>query len=216
MTDSRSSRDSCRMPTNTLQQPVLLAAPRELDGSRGSALTVSEVYQAHFRYVWRCLRSLGVDPATLDDAVQEVFLVVSRKLDEFNGDSKVSTWLYSIVVYIARRHRTSAARQARRLISDSAGAFAEGSSHTLGDLRDEIEHNEQLALAQRALDTLDDAKREVFVLACVEGMSAPEIAEVTDVPLNTVYSRLRVAKQQFDQAVENLTQSQPSAVRSKS
>lgn len=215
MTDSRPGRDSCPMPADTLQQPVLIAAPRE-QNARGSALTVSEVYQAHFRYVWRCLRSLGVDAATLDDAVQEVFLVVARKLDEFNGDSKLSTWLYAIVVHVARRHRTNAARQARRLISDSAGAFAEGSPHARGDLRSEIEHTEQLALAQRALATLDDAKREVFVLACVEGMSAPEIAEVTEVPLNTVYSRLRVAKQLFDRAVDELTQSQSSAVRSKS
>jgi len=162
--------------------------------------------------VWRCLRSLGVAPSTLDDAVQEVFLVVSRKLDEFDGRNKLSTWLFAIVLNVARRQRAAVASRARRIISGSAETFALASSH--GDLRAEVEKNEQLALAQRALATLDDVKREVFVLACVEGMSAPEIADVTGVPLNTVYSRLRAAKQQFEQAVKELAQPPQSAVRS--
>lgn len=202
------------MSSDTFQQPVLVA-PREQVNSPRDTPSLSEVYQAHFKYVWRCLRSLGVDALTLDDAVQEVFLVVSRKLDGFDGRAKLSTWLYAIVLHVARRHRASAAKQARRLISDSAEAFISG-SQARGDLRADVEHNEQLAMAQRVLATLDDAKREVFVLACVEGMSAPEIAEVTGTPLNTVYSRLRVAKQQFDSAVAELTQSRPNASGSKS
>jgi RNA polymerase sigma-70 factor (ECF subfamily) len=61
-----------------------------------------------------------------------------------------------------------------------------------------------LTLAQRALDRLDDDKREAFVLSQVEGMSAPEIAEITGVPLNTVYSRIRVAKLAFQAEVARL------------
>lgn len=199
------------MSSETLDQPVLVA-PRERESAPPSVPTLAAVYQGHFKYVWRCLRSLGVEPSTLDDAVQEVFLVVSRKLHEFDGRSKLSTWLFAIVLNVARRHRAAAASRARCIISGSAETFALGSSH--GDLRAEVEKNEQLALAQRALATLDDAKREVFVFACVEGMSAPEIADVTGVPLNTVYSRLRVAKQQFEQAVDELTQPPLGAVRS--
>lgn len=215
MTDSAATGDSYRMPSETLDHSMLVAS-REREPSLSVVPALATVYQDYFKYVWRCLRSLGVDTNTLDDAVQEVFLVVSRKLDEFDGRSKVSTWLYAIVLHIARRHRAAAATRARRIISGSAETFALGSSHAQGDLRVEVEKNEQLALAQRALETLDDAKREVFVLACVEGMSAPEIADVTGVPLNTVYSRLRIAKQQFEQAVEELTKPQPSAARSKS
>ena len=69
--------------------------------------------------------------------------------------------------------------------------------------------NERLELAQRALARLDDAKREVFVFACIEGMSAPEIASLVGVPLNTVYSRLRAARQAFAQAVASLSKPCP-------
>jgi RNA polymerase sigma-70 factor, ECF subfamily len=215
MTDSARTRDSYRMPSETLEQSMLVAS-RERETALSVVPALTTVYQDYFKYVWRCLRSLGVDANTLDDAVQEVFLVVSRKLGEFDGRCKVSTWLYAIVLHVARRHRAAAATRARRIISDSAETFAMGAAQAHGDLRAEVEKNEQLALAQRALATLDDAKREVFVLACVEGMSAPEIADVTGVPLNTVYSRLRIAKQQFEQAVDELSQPQPNAVRSKS
>lgn len=202
------------MPSETLDQAVLLA-PRERESPRPVVPAFATVYQDHFKYVWRCLRSLGVESSTLDDAVQEVFLVVSRKLNEFDGGSKLSTWLYAIVLHVARRHRVAAASHARRIISGSAETFAMGSELARGDLRHEIEKNEKLALAQRALATLDDTKREVFVFACVEGMSAPEIADVIGVPLNTVYSRLRVAKQQFEHAVEELTKPESSPARSK-
>lgn len=213
MTDSAACPDSYRMPSETLEQSMLLAS-REREASLAVVPALATVYRDYFKYVWRCLRSLGVDSGALDDAVQEVFLVVSRKLGDFDGRSKVSTWLYAIVLHVARRHRAAAATRARRIISGSAETFAQGCAHVHGDLRAEVEKNEQLALAQRALAKLDDAKREVFVFACVEGMSAPEIADVTGVPLNTVYSRLRIAKQQFEQAVEELSQPQPSAARS--
>lgn len=205
MTDWRPSGDSPRMASDTLRQPALAAALERPTPARFTP-ALAEVYQANFRYVWRCLRSLGVDLATLDDAVQEVFLVVSRKLSEFDGRSELRTWLYAIVLHIARQHRTKAARRARRFVSDSAERFVTETSQVLGDLRAEVEHNEQLVLAQRALAALDDAKREVFVLACIEGMSAPEISEVTGVPLNTVYSRLRVSKQQFEKAASELSE----------
>jgi RNA polymerase sigma-70 factor (ECF subfamily) len=168
---------------------------------------LAEVYEAHFKYVWRCLRSLGVPEATLDDAVQEVFLVVQRKLAAFDGAAELRTWLYAIVLRVARRHRVQVARDARRFQSHEAtNAFSTAAAEAVNaDLRREVEHNERLALAQRALAALDDVKREVFVLACVEGMSAPEIATLTSVPLNTVYSRLRASRQAFAEAVAALS-----------
>src|SRR6187402_2587413 len=68
------------------------------------------VYEAHFRYVWRCLRSLGVHDAQLDDAVQDVFVVVQRRLGEFDGNAALRTWLYAIALRIARKYRDSARR----------------------------------------------------------------------------------------------------------
>lgn len=174
--------------------------------------TLTQVYEAHFKYVWRCMRSLGVQNATLDDAVQEVFLVVQRKLASFDGGCELRTWLYAIVLNVARRHRSRAAQDARRFLThDEANERLESGVTDLnplrsrsGDLRQEVEKNERLELAQRALSLLDDSKREVFVLACIEGMSAPEIAQVIAVPVNTVYSRLRAARQAFASAVTEL------------
>jgi RNA polymerase sigma-70 factor, ECF subfamily len=202
------------MPVDTFNQRALVASMTKDNPTPAAkvqplpeytAPTFTQVYELQFRYVWRCVRSLGVAQASVDDAVQEVFLVVQRKLALFDGGCELRTWLYAIVVRIVRRYRAEAARAAHRqnIHADS------GSGVVSADLRCEVEANEQLELASRALNQLDDAKREVFVFACVEGMSAPEISVITGVPLNTVYSRLRAAKQQFEQAVALVRDSNP-------
>ena len=209
MTDLPRSRDSRQMATTTLRRPGL--AP-EFQGERAAraALGLADVYAAHFKYVWRCLRSLGVPDPAIDDAVQEVFLVVQRKLAAFDGACDTKTWLYAIVLRISRRYRAQAARDAQRFAAHEPNSD-DGSqaSSVSADLRNEVEKNERLALAQRALAELDDAKREVFVFACIEGMSAPEIADLVGVPLNTVYSRLRAARQAFADAVASLSAPTP-------
>jgi RNA polymerase sigma-70 factor (ECF subfamily) len=193
------------MATHTLPRPAFASAFRE-ESSAFAVPSVADVYAAHFKYVWRCLRSLGVPDAALDDAVQEVFLVVQRKLAAFDGACDTRTWLYAIVLRISRRYRAEAARHAQRFAAQEPGDDESlAPSSIAADLRIEVEKNERLALAQRALAKLDDAKREVFVFACIEGMSAPEIASLVGVPLNTVYSRLRAARQAFAEAVASLS-----------
>jgi len=198
------------MATHTLPRPAFAAAFRE-ESSAFAVPSVADVYAAHFKYVWRCLRSLGVPDAALDDALQEVFLVVQRKLEAFDGACDTKTWLYAIVLRIARRYRAEAALYARRFTEHEPGSDDDAleTSSVAADLRSEIEKNERLALAQRALAGLDDAKREVFVFACIEGMSAPEIATLVGIPLNTVYSRLRAARQAFAEAVALLSTPTP-------
>src|SRR5262245_23531228 len=167
---------------------------------------IAEVYAAHFKYVWRCLRALGVADAVLDDAVQDVFLVVQKKLEQFDGRGQLRTWLYAIALRIARRYRAAAAEDARRRSVDSRADDAEALREVPGpvDAEHSIEQGERLDLARRALERLDDSKREVFVLGHVEQMSAPEIAEAVGIPLNTVYSRLRAARLEFKAHVARL------------
>jgi RNA polymerase sigma-70 factor (ECF subfamily) len=154
------------------------------------------VYEAHFRYVWRCLRSLGVRDAQLDDALQDVFVVVQRKLGDFDGGAQLRTWLYAIALRIARKYRERAQREPASL------EHAADSTPELGlDGEGTALQRERLALARAALEGLSDEQREVFVLARVEQMSAPEIASIVGVPLNTVYSRLRAARLAFEAAV---------------
>jgi len=178
------------------------AKPR--DTPAAVALDLAEVYAAHFRYVWRCLRSLGVRDALLDDALQDVFIVVQRRLPEFDGGAELRTWLYAIALNIARKYRDRARREptsleAARELTPELPAAPDESAGT--------NQRERLALARRALAGLDDDKRELFVLARVEQMSAPEIAQVLEIPLNTVYSRLRAARLAFETEVKRLRES---------
>ena len=180
------------------------ALPR--DESHGEAapgaFDLASVYEAHFRYVWRCLRSLGVRDAQLEDALQDVFIVVQRRLPEFDGRAELRTWLYAIALRLARKYRDRARREPASLEAERE-QNPELPSAPEPDT-DAAIARERLALARCALSALDDDKREVFVLARIEQMSAPEIAEVVGIPLNTVYSRLRAARRAFDAEVARL------------
>jgi len=175
---------------------------------KAAVFDVTEVYEAHFRYVWRCLRSLGVREAQLDDALQDVFIVVQRRLPEFDGRVALSTWLYAIALRVARKARDRARRDALKASPETEGDEAPAPH---ADAEAALQHNQRLLLARAALESLDDEKREVFVLAQVEQMSAPEMARIIGVPLNTVYSRLRAARQAFASEVERLSSRHRSA-----
>jgi RNA polymerase sigma-70 factor, ECF subfamily len=174
------------------------------DEPRGAAAPTPDlaaVYEAHFRYVWRCLRSLGVRDAQLDDALQDVFVVVQRKLGDFDGGAELRTWLYAIALRIARKYRERLRREPASLDSAPEDGPREAEVALTGSGEGALLSNERLALAHSILATLSDDQREVFVLARVEQMSAPEIASVIGIPLNTVYSRLRAARLAFEAEV---------------
>ena len=196
MTDPESSVDTRKMAADPLHRRALPAALPE-ERSRAAGCSLAEVYEAQVGYVFRCLRSLGLQGSALDDAVQDVFMVVQQKLAMFDGRAQLRTWLYAIVVRVARRYRSRYAQDKSRFVdTDTAGDDTHSEA--------ELDHKQRLALAQRALNALDHDKREVFVLAQIEEMSAPEIAQVIGLPLNTVYSRLRAARIAFAQQVERL------------
>lgn len=159
--------------------------------------SVAQVYESHGAYVFRCLRGLGVRPAHVEDAVQDVFVVVNDKLAGFDGKAKLSTWLYAIVLRIARKYRARQATEGHAAAREPLDAL---------DAETTLMSRQELALALSALNTLADEKREVFVLAEVEQMSAPEIAAITFTPLNTVYSRLRAARFEFERRLAQLAQ----------
>jgi RNA polymerase sigma-70 factor (ECF subfamily) len=180
------------------------AEPRPLPSAEPQApvLDLATVYEAYFRYVWRCLRSLGVRDSQLEDALQDVFIVVQRRLPEFDGRAAVRTWLYAIALRVARKYRERARREPASL---EAAREADPELSALHDASgDHEQESERLVLARRALSALDDDKREIFVLARVEQMSAPEIAHVLRIPLNTVYSRLRTARLAFEAEIARL------------
>jgi len=187
------------MTASTLHSPTLVAdADCNERTALAQALDVGQVYEAHGRYVSRCLRGLGVRDAHLEDAVQDVFVVVNDKLAGFDGRAQLRTWLYAILLRVARKYRS---RHASEMACDEVERLDERSS-----LEDALHARQRLSLAFEALAGLDDDKREVFVLAEVEQMSAPEIAYVVGAPLNTVYSRLRAARAVFERRLQTLSQ----------
>jgi RNA polymerase sigma-70 factor (ECF subfamily) len=157
----------------------------------------AEIYEQNFDFVWRSLRRLGVAPSTLDDAVQEVFLVVHRRLAEFEGRSSLKTWLFGISLRVAQRVARTNARHPTDPLCEATTFSA-----ALLTPQDEAAQREAITLLYAILNELDPDKRAVFVMAELEQLSAPEIAEATGSPLNTVYSRLRAARSEFDASLK--------------
>ncbi len=129
-------------------------------------LDLATVYEAHFRYVWRCLRSLGVRDLELEDALQDVFIVVQRRLPEFDGRAELRTWLYAIALRIARKYRDRSRREPASLEAARERDPELPPPNEAGG--DRALERERLALARRALASLDDDQRELFVMARVE------------------------------------------------
>ena len=175
-------------------EPSLAAPP---DGS-GEVRSFDEVYEAEFAFAWRNLRRLGVRESQLRDAAQDVFLVVHRRLADFEGRGAFRAWLYSIVVRVASQYRRTHLRKGLGHTEDPDGVADE---RTLGP-EDNAGQNEDVRLLLELLDQLDEPKREVFVLSDLEGLTAPEVAEALEIKLNTVYSRLRGARQELRAALE--------------
>jgi RNA polymerase sigma-70 factor, ECF subfamily len=167
-----------------------MTAPKQEDDLWSRRADFDLLYEKHAAFVWRTLRSLGVSAADVDDAAQEVFLTVFRKLGSFEGRSSIRTWLCGIAVGVARNHTRKVKRR------EAAGdALPKPSGATLS------EGAEALDLVTRCLNDLDESLRMVFVLAELEQLTAPEIAEVLTLNVNTVYSRLRLAREQFEASV---------------
>lgn len=168
--------------------------PSEPDETRADLpaadATFDALFRDHFGFVYQNLRRLGVPPGSVEDAVQEVFLVVLRRQDA--PVTTIRGWLFGIARKIAWRHRRSAGRQHRL-----AEALAEETRPALDGVH-AVAEREAAGLLERFLGRLDDDKRAVFLLAEIEQMTAPEIARALAVKENTVYSRLRAARQEFD------------------
>lgn len=158
------------------------------------------IYDEHFQFVWKSLRRLGVREADVPDAVQEVFLVVHRKLDTFEGRSKMTTWLFGIAFRVARDRQRSAAE--RRHVPDE-GAIDASADESV-DVHADAERRQARTVLESILDAMSLEQRAVFTLFELEGMTTTEIAEICGIPLGTVYTRLRLAREVFQEHAARL------------
>jgi RNA polymerase sigma-70 factor (ECF subfamily) len=172
-----------------------------IDPRPGPPPSFAEIYEAHFTFVWRSARRLGTPEANLDDAVQEIFMIAFRRQDEFEGRSSIKTWLYGIVFNVVRSQRRELAKKHPEGIDGERRADPDVLVDGTDGQEERASKREAARVLDRFLDGLDDDRRAVFVLAELEQLSAPEIAAIVDVPLNTVYSRLRLARIDFARAI---------------
>ena len=151
---------------------------------------LASIYRAHADYVWHSARRLGVHDRDLEDVVHEVFLVVHRRLADYDRNRPVRPWLFGIAFRVASDYRRAPARRVeladsdvRKRVPDAAATPAD---HAL--------RREAAALVQRALAQVDDDARAVFVLVELDGVPVTEAAALLEIPVNTAYTRLRRAR----------------------
>jgi RNA polymerase sigma-70 factor, ECF subfamily len=173
--------------TRTPAAPALAHALR----SEVEIPTFDEVYAAHFAFVWRVLRTFGVAEAALEDAAQDVFIVVHRRLPEWEGRAQITTWLFAIARRVAQAQRRKEGR------TDPLEDEPVGQADTFAALS----RAQAAATVMAILDTMDEDKRIVFALVELEQLSVPEVARMLELNLNTAYSRLRLARHAFEIAV---------------
>ncbi|WP_437924989.1 RNA polymerase sigma factor [Sorangium sp. So ce291] len=161
-----------------------------------------KVYRKLFPLVWRTVRRLGVDASAHEDVCQEVFVVVHRRLPEFRGRSSLKTWTFGIVVNVVQAHRRSLRRQspAHRGTGEIVDPDQLAAPSNLSPY-EAMTRAETARVVHDLLASLDEEKRVVLVLAELEEMPPAEIAQGIGVNVNTVYARLRAARQAFSDAV---------------
>ncbi len=173
---------------------TMASAPPVDDHEAKGIASSEEIYDRHVVFVWRTLRALGISGNALEDAVQDVFVVVHHSLASFEGRARVTTWLFEIARRVASNYRRS------RPPSEELSAVED-----LRDPRptpfDEAAATEAVQMLEQIIERLGEKYRVCFVLIELEQMSAEEVASVLGINVNTVYSRLHRARLEFDRLV---------------
>lgn len=162
-------------------------------------LSLAAIYRQEFAFIWRAVRAFGVDEAAAADVTQEVFVVAHRRLEAFDpAAGSLRSWLYGIARNVALHHHRSVGRKDPRRIAPASAATP---AAVAVDPEEQLRREEARAFVEGFLAGLDERHREVFVLHDVEGLGAAAIADVVGVTINTVYSRLRRARELLARAL---------------
>lgn len=178
------SRDDTRVPA---------AAPQV------AAASFAEIYAEHSGFVWRNARRLGVPASSAEDVVQEVFIVLQRRLPDFDGRSSLRSWIFGMLVRVVQHYHRRFQRKDAHCVPLEHAAAQERASGAPGlTPGEQAEHAERVRLLETLLGQLDEDKRTLLVLSELEEWTLREIAEYLGSNTNTVHSRLRAAKRAFE------------------
>lgn len=157
-----------------------------------------EIFESQFSYVWNVLKRLGVADRELEDVTQQVFLRVHANLARFDSRRPLRPWLFGFAYNAASNFRG----QSRHRVELSVVAPEQADSAPGAD--EQLINREELAQAELALSAVAIDRRAVLLLHEVEGHSIPEVARTLEIPLNTAYSRLRIGRAEYKQALLRL------------
>ncbi len=157
------------------------------------------IYKQFFDFVWSSVRHFGVERDAVDDVVQDVFVVIHAKLATLQRPESLRSWIYGIVRRTASDHRRS--RRTRDAAHARLGTELKWSQPARPSPFELAERNAELDLLESILADIDEPKREIFVMVEVLGMTVPEAVQALVIPLNTAYSRLRLARLSFEKAL---------------
>lgn len=184
---------SLQAPTMVSQAPTLPVAQR---GSTVDAFR--EIFAREFDYVWSSLRRLGVQERDLEDVAQNIFVEVHRLWDRYDPTRPIRPWLFAFAVRFAADYRKQA-RHRIELFDEHADAI--GGSPSADDV---VVADEARRMISEALESLDLGRRAVFILHELDEIPMAEIALSLEIPVNTAYSRLRVAREEFTAAIRRI------------
>lgn len=159
---------------------------------------LSAIFDDHFDFVWSALQRLGVREPDLEDLTHEVFLKVHARLDDYDRSRPIRPWLFGFAYRVAAGHR--------RLVRHRVEVFGQ-TVEPIDPVRlpdESAEAHEEGALVRDALEAVDFDRRAVLLLHDGEDVPVPAIAEELGIPVNTTYSRLRIAREEFAAAVRIL------------
>jgi RNA polymerase sigma-70 factor (ECF subfamily) len=169
-------------------------------GARGGelgGLTIRTIYEEHARFVWLNLQRLGVRHADLEDLAHDVFVVAHRRLDSFDRQGRMTTWLFGICMRVAANYR----RRRQNSFEITTGVRGDNRPATGVPVDELLVLREQRVLAEAVLGQLALEQRAVFVMYEIEALPCAEIAALLGVPVGTVYSRLHRARKAFLRAL---------------
>jgi RNA polymerase sigma-70 factor (ECF subfamily) len=178
-------------------------APAPASGAvRELPASLAQIYDTHFDFVWRNARRLGVPEASADDVAQDVFMIVQRRITTYDGRASMQSWIFGILVRVVSSHRRSYRRKGARNVSLDHEATRDVPASADETPVAQLERAERTRVLSRLLDDLDEDKRALLILAELEDWTLREIAELYGSNINTIHSRLRAAKRDFERAYQ--------------
>ncbi len=169
-------------------------------GAEERPLEVAVVLHSHGDFLWRTLQRLGVADSDLSDVLQEVLIVLHRKLVSFDPERPIEPWMFAICAKTASTYRRRAHRRKEVVTDPAAEAFAARVAETTSPETEAVRSEARSELVA-VLDSLDPERRALLVMFEIEQLSCDRIAETTGIPVGTVFSRLVAARKQFAQIV---------------